>query len=186
MTERIERGRLDFRCDALRGLLTALFFAGGIIGTLCTAAGLSGFRIGKEAAEPFWKLLVPELFLLLLLALCSLTAAGMFLIPLIFLLRGFLGAFVITGILSAYGALGAAQAFLAEFPRMLIFLMPVTSLSVFGMDNSLRIAEGKPALTRGTLYAFLDTAHFMKAAGLLALIVSEALFRYWILPLVTE
>ncbi|MBR5742687.1 MAG: hypothetical protein IKX85_02710 [Clostridia bacterium] len=68
---------------------------------------------------------------------------------------------------------------------MLIFLMPVTSFAVFGMDNSQRIAEGRPALTRETLYAFLDTAHFLKAAGLVALIVSEALFRYWILPLVT-
>ena len=185
MTERIERGRLDFRRDALRGLLTALFFAGGIVGTLSTAAGLSGFQIGEEAAEPFWKLLAPELLLLLLVALCSATAAGMFLIPLLFLLRGFLGAFVITGILSARGAFGTAQAFLVEFPRMLIFLMPVTSFAVFGMDNSQRIAEGRPALTRETLYAFLDTAHFLKAAGLVALIVSEALFRYWILPLVT-
>ncbi len=184
MSERILAGRIRHRQETMTVFLILLFFAGGIAGAWISAAGFPGsgyvFRGNGEAS--FWQILIPELAFLLCLAFGALNRIGLFLIPVLFFIRGAWIASVITGILAVGGIKGAFWTFLAECPRLLIFLLPVTSLGVKGYENVLNLIEGKNALSARNLYLLFDGMHLLKACGLCMLIASEAYHRYKLLP----
>ena len=180
MTEFIERGRFLYRRDLMAAVLILLFFSGGVAGSIAFAAGLPGgpYAAGNAEVQAYWKLLIPELASVLMLFAFSLIGAGIVLIPAFCFFRGFRLASVITGLFAVLGPGKAGWIFLAECPRLLLFLLPVISFALAGCENALRIVRGRPAVTGEKLYLLWNAPHLGHAAGMLLLIAGEAAFRY--------